>query len=218
MQCDLQQPACGQCKERGTPCGGYDTDRVFVYHDAGSGRPNEALQVSKTVRNTSLGMLSPPQTPPHRYDTQLISTTSDRAYTSSDVLPMFPRVLPTSLGQSAYSEKSLEAFVNMYVPRGDLSNTNAEGQQLVGMMPRINSQDEALRLAILAIGTLALSKQTNDSYLGRKGRGIYGKALAETRRALQNPSRARSTAMLAIPYVSLHQQPSRTSVDTDSIP
>lgn len=69
-------------------------------------------------------------------------------------------------------------------------------------MPRLNSQDEALRLAILAMGTLALSKQTNDSYLGQQGRNVYGKALAETRRALQDPSRVRSTAMLTIPYVS----------------
>lgn len=114
---------------------------------------------------------------------------------------MFPYVLPPSLAQSAYSEKSLEAFVGMYVPRGDLSNTNAEGKELISMLPRINSQDEALRLAILAIGTLALSEQTSDTYLTRQGRGIYGKALAETRRALQNPNRARSTAILAIPYV-----------------
>ncbi|KAH3965383.1 hypothetical protein HBI56_045430 [Parastagonospora nodorum] len=196
--CDLKQPECGQCIERGLPCGGYDKDRVFIYHDAGVKRTTLASQYAQSPRGASSGMLSPPETPP---TTSLISTTPAQAYSGSDVFSMFPRVLSASFAQSAYKEKSLEAFISTYVPRGDLSSTNEEGKQLVGMMPRLNSQDEALRLAILAMGTLALSKQTNDSYLGQQGRNIYGKALAETRRALQDPSRARSTAMLAIPYV-----------------
>lgn len=162
-------------------------------------RTTQASHYARSPRGISSGILSPPETPPA---TSLIAITSARDHSGLDVFSLFPRVLSASFAQSAYSEKSLEAFISTYVPRGDLSSTNEEGKQLVGMMPRLNSQDEALRLAIFAMGTLALSKQTNDSYLEQQGRNIYGKALAETRRALQDPSRARSTAMLAIPYVS----------------
>ena len=110
-------------------------------------------------------------------------------------------LLPTSLIKSAYGEKSMEAFLNIYVPQGDLRSTNAEGKEFVDMMPRLTVHDEALRLAVLAIGTVALGKQTSDAGLAQHGRNLYGKALVETRRALQSPVRARSTAILAIPRV-----------------
>jgi hypothetical protein len=204
---------------------------VFVYHDKGTRRQSSTSPKTKSPDGSSTGVLSlrspegnvidsqlipttgkweygsstgvlSPRSPQENiYDSQVILSASSWEYNGFGVLPVYPLVLPPSLAQSAYSEKTLEAFVGMYVPRGDLSSTNAEGKELIGMLPRINSQDEALRLAILAIGTLALSKQTNDTYLTRKGRDIYGKALSETRRALQNPSRARSTSILAIPYV-----------------
>ncbi|RYZ17003.1 MAG: hypothetical protein EOP49_51105, partial [Sphingobacteriales bacterium] len=98
-------------------------------------------------------------------------------------------------------EKSLEAFVSFYIPQTDPSATNWDGKEIVGMVPVLSTRDEALRLAILAIGTVALSKQTNDPSLARHGRNLYGKALVETRRALASPSRSRSTAVLAIPRV-----------------
>jgi hypothetical protein len=116
--------------------------------------------------------------------------------------PTLPFVLPISLSQTAYGEKSIEAFMRMYIPLGDMRSTNAEGRDFVDITSRIRNHDEALRLALLAIGTVALGKQTDDTSLTRHGRNLYGKALFETRRALQNPSRARSTAILAIPHVS----------------
>jgi hypothetical protein len=92
--------------------------------------------------------------------------------------------------------------MTMYVPGGDVRNTNVEGKGFVDIVPRLKNKDEALRLTVLAIGTVALGNQTNDTSLTRQGRGIYGKALMETRRALQDPNRARSAAILLIPQVS----------------
>ncbi|KAL5116101.1 hypothetical protein ACEQ8H_005997 [Pleosporales sp. CAS-2024a] len=188
--CDLKQPKCGQCTERGLPCG-YDTDRIFVYHDANAKRLTRPSSRSASPLDRGAGA----------FDQSLIPYTSAQAYHVSHTPPPFSCILPPSFVQSAFSEKSLEAFLNMYLPKSTLNVASAESTELVGMMPNLNSQDKALRLAILAIGALALSKQTNDLHLGRHGRGIYGKALAETRIALQDPDRARSTAMLAIPYV-----------------
>jgi hypothetical protein len=91
--------------------------------------------------------------------------------------------------------------MNLYVPQGDLRRSHAEGKVFIDVTPRLTAHDEALRLTVLAIGTVALSRQANDDELARQGRTIYTKALVETRRALQNPIRARSTAVLAIPRV-----------------
>jgi hypothetical protein len=67
--------------------------------------------------------------------------------------------------------------------------------------PGLTAQDEALRLTVLAIGTVAMGTATGDKHLTRQGRTIYTKALVETQRALQYPVRARSTAVIAIPRI-----------------
>jgi len=91
--------------------------------------------------------------------------------------------------------------MDLYVPQGDLRRIHTEGKNFVDVTPRLTAHDEALRLTVLAIGTVALSRQVNDADLARQGRTIYTKALFETRRALQDPARARSTAVLVIPRI-----------------
>lgn len=120
-------------------------------------------------------------------------------YTTTPLL--WSLLLPPHLVQSAYGERTLEAFMDLYVPPGDLRCIHAEGRDFIDVTPRLTAHDEALRLTVLAIGTVALSRQSNDADLANEGRNIYGKALAETRRALRSPIRARSTAVLAIPRI-----------------
>jgi len=91
--------------------------------------------------------------------------------------------------------------MDLYVPQGHIRNINAEGRDFVNMTPRLTADDEALRLTVLAIGTVAMAQKTTDADLAREGRKLYTKALVETRRALQNTVRARSTAVLAIPRI-----------------
>lgn len=96
----------------------------------------------------------------------------------------------------------MEAYIRVMFAATDMRSMSHSGKRVVGILPQLSASDEALRLATLALGTVALSSQNNDVALARHGRSIYGKALVETRRALQDPNRARSTAILAIPPVS----------------
>jgi hypothetical protein len=105
------------------------------------------------------------------------------------------------MAQSAYREKSVETFIRMFSPYGDMRSANIDGKDMVRMLPELTASDEALRLSVVAIGTMELSNQTNNTDMARQGRGIYGKALVETRKALLDPARARSTAILVIPHV-----------------
>lgn len=110
-------------------------------------------------------------------------------------------ILPAGLTRSAYSEKSVEAFLHMYIPGGDFRSTNVEGKDFVNMLPMLSIRDEALQMAVLAIGTAALGRTTNDEALIRQGRSLYGKALTQTSIALRDPRRAKSEAVFAIPRV-----------------
>ncbi|KAJ4373270.1 hypothetical protein N0V83_003564 [Neocucurbitaria cava] len=105
------------------------------------------------------------------------------------------------LNRSAYSERSLEAFLHIYLPGGDFRSTNTEGKDFINMLPILSIRDQALQMAVLAISTTALGKTTNNEDLVKQGRSLYGKALTETAVALRNPTRAKSEAVFAIPRV-----------------
>lgn len=89
----------------------------------------------------------------------------------------------------------------MYIPRGDMCATNNEGKEFMNMLPMLTIRDEALQMAVLAIGTAALGKSTGDIALSQQSKTLYGKALKETAVALRNPTRAKSEAVLAVPRV-----------------
>ncbi|KAF2845208.1 hypothetical protein T440DRAFT_472794 [Plenodomus tracheiphilus IPT5] len=177
--CDLAQPACGQCNERGIVCGGYDSDRIFIYqanerHKKAAPPARETrLTPIKTAANANMGAARQPRP---------ISI-----------------VLPETLRRSAYSEKTLEAFISMYIPRGEYRASNADSQGFVDVLPILVIRDKALQMAVLAIGTAALGRTTEDPNLNRQGRTLYGQALTETAVALRDPTRANSEAMLLVP-------------------
>jgi hypothetical protein len=188
-------------------CGGYDTDRIFVHHDARQRRTTNIICSDSPTSTSSSSSSSPEPFRPvqpwaERNARQMVLATPVPEYQRFSMPAGLSFNLPTGLAQSAYRERIMEAFVKMFVPQGDLRSTNSEGKEIVGMIPQLTATDEALRLTVLALGTVGLSKTTNDPDLARQGRSLYGKALVETKKALQHPIRARSTAILPIPHVS----------------
>jgi hypothetical protein len=59
---------------------------------------------------------------------------------------------PTGLFLSAYRQKSMEGFMNAYSPTADMRSTTTEGRIVVDVMPQLSDSDEALRLAVQALG------------------------------------------------------------------
>jgi hypothetical protein len=103
----------------------------------------------------------------------------------------------------------------MYTPKGHHRDVTREREDFVEIIPVLS--DEALSVAMLALGTMALGKQTRDTNITRQGRGLYSKALVATRTALQDPLRSRSTAVLAIPRVmALFELMFGANVETDN--
>jgi hypothetical protein len=103
----------------------------------------------------------------------------------------------------------------MYTPKGHYRDVTREREDFVEIIPVLS--DEALSVAMLALGTMALGKQTRDTNITRQGRGLYSKALVAMRTALQDPLRSRSTAVLAIPRVmALFELMFGANVETDN--
>jgi hypothetical protein len=111
-------------------------------------------------------------------------------------------ILPASLSRSAFNEKSIEAFINLYIPRSEECQISvSETKEFVYLIPGLTYHDEALRLAVVALGTGALGKQSSDRHLIKRSQTLYGNALMATRSALQDPVRARSTAVFVLPRI-----------------
>jgi hypothetical protein len=109
--------------------------------------------------------------------------------------------LPDSLVRSAYSEKTVEAFLKMFNPKGVLRIQGTDAGEFVNILPLLSIRDEALQTAVLAVGITQIGTTTGDEVLTRQGRILYGKALKETAVALRNPTRANSESLLVVPRV-----------------
>jgi hypothetical protein len=175
-------------------CGGYESDRIFIYQSGGSNR-----SPPKTGRNaTTKGSPEPPL----RHDMQIVQAKAASNLGTWDARPpTFSVTLPVSLVRSAYSEKTVATFLSMYNPKGSIRVDNTDAREFVGLLPMLSVRDEALQTAVLAIGITQLGTTMGNQDLTRQGRTLYGKALKETALALRNPARASSESLLVVPRV-----------------
>jgi hypothetical protein len=114
---------------------------------------------------------------------------------------MFSVMLPDTLAKSAYSEKTIAAFLSMYNPTGTIQVENTDAREFVNLLPLLSTRDEALQTAVLAIGITQLGTTVGNQDLIRQGRTLYGKALKETAVALRSPARANSESLLVVPRI-----------------
>ncbi|KAF2715673.1 hypothetical protein K504DRAFT_366520, partial [Pleomassaria siparia CBS 279.74] len=181
-QCDLRQPFCGQCAEKGLVCKGYDRDRIFINQYPGGKRAESANDVGDSSSN--LG---------HAFHLT-------RRQNATPASPKFTILLPETLASSAYCEKSIGSFFDMYVPStppSAFSGTNS----LASMISTMYMREDALRTGLTALGMATSGKTNGDEHMLRQGRKLYGKSLQEMATALTDPARATSEALLAVPRV-----------------
>jgi hypothetical protein len=114
---------------------------------------------------------------------------------------MLSVMLPDTFARSAYSEKTIAAFLSMYNPKGVIRVDNTDAREFVSLLPILSVRDEALQMAVLAIGITQLGATAGNLDLMQQGRTLYGKALKETAMALRSPSRASSESLLVVPRV-----------------
>lgn len=108
-------------------------------------------------------------------------------------------VLPDSMARSAYGEKSVEMFLDMFLPKSAAGTVRVSG--LANIIPHLYIQDEALRLALLALSSAVTGMSNGDVWMVEQGKKLYGMALKEMAKAVRDPKRAHTEAMLAVPRV-----------------
>ncbi|KAJ4359931.1 uncharacterized protein N0V89_000490 [Didymosphaeria variabile] len=91
----------------------------------------------------------------------------------------------------------------MYLPQCSHDNRDhfVRPNNFTSVISRAYARDEALKLAVIALGTAMLGKVQGEEEWMRQGRKLYGQALQETRKALLDANRVNSEALLLVPRI-----------------
>ncbi|KAK3906041.1 Sterigmatocystin biosynthesis regulatory protein [Staphylotrichum tortipilum] len=173
--CDLERPACSQCRKAGVTCSGYEAQRVFVVTtptsrqkgyrapipQSSSGPPSEYTPCHQpSVNVTNFRLLARPE--------------DERRWIDLFWEAYFPsgRPIPTSAFRS-YTCTWTETARNSY------------------------TQDDSLRYALWANCLLMTGRRHGTVWMLREGSKLYGQALTHLRRSLQRAHGTRRDESIA---------------------
>ncbi|KAH6995929.1 hypothetical protein BKA56DRAFT_539231 [Ilyonectria sp. MPI-CAGE-AT-0026] len=172
--CDLQRPACGQCRRAAIECGGYERQRVFV-------NSTPAMAQQKLFQWDTEALFQP----------SLIRVgVSDRPIIT---------ILPESLTRSAYGDKFLGLYWGTYLPNGRSFSDEAARYSTAGwtnIVQGLHQQDKSLHMALMANCMALVGLRDGQQWMMEESLQIYGLALGEVARTLRDPIKMRSNELL----------------------
>lgn len=176
LQCDLQQPVCGNCNKGKYVCGGYDRNMIVVHVDD-SGRGTYKPSKS-TMRVIPL-----PARPFH-----------DMSHAD---------IRAKDLNRTSFEFECISAFWDLYLPRSALTGSlmfNPDLPSAMGKWAEYTThyvpRSEVLRCSILALSTSKLGRSRQDNYLIQRGLELYGRALSLLSTELKSPTNPKHFGIL----------------------
>jgi len=120
-----------------------------------------------------------------------------------------------TLTKTAYVSRYLELFWDAYYPHG----VAGEGRGYTSAIQNLSTEDNALRLALLASSFCALAPHTpSQPWMLLEGKRLYGEALLRVNSAIRKPDAVQRTSVLAtVKCLSLYEA-SLPSSCTDNSP
>ena len=199
-QCDLAQPACGQCIRSSRKCGGYRNQIDLVFRDQSEDVRSKAKGVKRVSKAVVLHEVSKPQTTSASQRGTCSQPTSDQ-----DEIP----ALCTSIQVSIQSQAVLFFFAN-YSKEQSLKQKSIH-EYLPDLYAR-ESERSAFSSAITAIGLAGLSHRRSEPALLTASGQWYASALHQTNEALLEPLVAtRNETLASIVLLGLYEVGSRSS-------
>ncbi|KAF1984725.1 hypothetical protein K402DRAFT_455606 [Aulographum hederae CBS 113979] len=178
--CDLKRPFCTQCLHSNTPCEGYDQSMTFI------AITQDAAGSSKSS--------SPPRV------TALAARKDLRKFQR----PVADIALPGSLARSALQEKTLGLFFELF-PYKPPNHAPYSGivptEDWVDVARARYCRDDALKLALLALSAMKIGRDHGDQTVVEQGLRVYGKALLEVNKGIQDMERVKGDEMLCACFI-----------------
>ncbi|KAL8948443.1 MAG: hypothetical protein Q9222_005377 [Ikaeria aurantiellina] len=165
--CDLQRPACGNCIRAGLTCEGYIRQWTFVENEP----------VVKGDATAVVARRPSTKSPPLQF-------------------------LPDALSRTAFEAKSVSLFWEIYFPASEhlalrSGHLGINNLNWVSAVRKMDLDDSALRPALLAVSLARIGQSYTDKPMTEQALKLYGMALREMNRALQDEKRIRTDEILA---------------------
>ncbi|KAH8897508.1 hypothetical protein GQ53DRAFT_888049 [Thozetella sp. PMI_491] len=160
--CDLERPACNQCRKAGLDCQGYASQRVFVVSTPSNRRAGYSTSIS------SLSSISP-------------FHFIERNQNSGDIKSFHLMARPE------LERRCMDLFWEAYFPSGQPIPPYISRSYTCGWTDTAQNlyrEDDSLRSALLANCLLMLGRRCGTLWMLREGLKLYGKALSGLRKSL----------------------------------
>ena len=196
VRCDETKPECNICLRRGTKCPGYRPAQSFILHqfDKETERPQLIKEDEERYRYAY-------QTPP-----TTTSTVPSRNNPHGTLVVQQERTpaethVPKQVSSIAVDRiQHLGTFIQLYLPRADGPALPPPSALMLGL-PTMPANSQVLLAAIDALSAAQLAVNDRDRALVNRSRSMYGTALSQMLKAIQDPVLALSDETLLSTYM-----------------
>jgi hypothetical protein len=196
VRCDEAKPECNICLRRGTKCPGYRPTQSFILHkfDEQHDRPElikEDESQYKFANQSPTGAVKVSASPESRAVTR---TPGSQARPVDAPLPR--RVSSIAADRIQH----LGTFIGLYLPSTD-GPALPPPSALMLALPSIPANSEVLLAAVDALSAAQLAVDKRNHPLINRSRSLYGTALSQMLKAIQDPTTALKDETLLSTYL-----------------
>ncbi|KAJ4986095.1 C6 finger domain-containing protein [Stagonosporopsis vannaccii] len=198
VRCDETKPECNTCLRRGTKCPGYRPAQSFILHqfDTETERPQLIKEDEERYRYAY-------QTPPAS-DQSSTNSSRNNSFGTLVVRQEQTRAepqVPKQVSVIAVDRiQHLGTFIRLYLPRAD-GPALPPPSALMLALPTMPANSQVLLAAIDALSAAQLAVNDRDRALVNRSRSMYGTALSQMLKAIQDPVLALKDETLLSTYM-----------------
>jgi len=182
VRCDEAKPECNICVRRGTKCPGYRPTQSFILHkfDEQTDRPNLIKEDETRYRYANQ---SPTTTTTSKSPRDSVVAKRPEPGTEAHGTQLPKRVSPIAADRIQH----LGTFVALYLPRAD-GPALPPPSALMLALPSMPANSEVLLAAVDALSAAQLAVDNRNNPLINRSRSLYGTALGQMLKAIQDPN------------------------------
>lgn len=190
VRCDEAKPECNTCLKRGTKCPGYRPTQAFILHEFDAKGDKPALIKEDENRYRFANSQQPVQP-----QSQAIDRRDSTIHGPGEIH------IPKQVSSVAADRiQHVGTFISLYLPKTEGPALPPPSALMLGL-PSMPANSEVLMAAIDALSAAQLAVNNRDHPLIHRSRSLYGTALTQMMRAIQNTKVALKDETLLSTYL-----------------
>ncbi|KAJ4363489.1 hypothetical protein N0V83_009784 [Neocucurbitaria cava] len=195
VRCDETKPECNICLRRGTKCPGYRPTQSFILHKFDEQTDRPALIKEDETRYKYAN-----QSPTDSVHSKSPLARAVARLPASEARPI-DEPLPKQVSCVAADRiQHLGTFIALYLPRADGPALPPPSALMLGL-PTMPANSQVLLAAVDALSAAQLAVDNRNLPLINRSRSLYGTALSQMLRAIQDPVTALKDETLLSTYL-----------------